>query len=114
MTNFDERAQKAVDIASTYVQVLIGLASGIITAVLAFYPDIKQNTMIDPQFLKIALSVLGGSIIFGLIGLGGLVNSTANADKKTPTNTLGTRFPVTIQLIAFGLGMVILIVFVMK
>jgi hypothetical protein len=34
---FTERAQKAVDVTSTFVQVLIGLSSVIIAAVLAFY-----------------------------------------------------------------------------
>ena len=112
MVDLDTRAQKAVDVASTYIQVLIGLASGIITAVLAFYPNIIATPEFDLGNLKYALIILGISVIFGLIGLGGLINATASSNNKTPTNATSTRIPVLLQLITFGVGIMYLVIFV--
>lgn len=109
MVDFDNRGQKSVDIASTYIQVLIGLASGIITAVLAFYSDISKITNFDLPLLKISLGLFGISIGGGLLGLGALVNSIANSNNAIPTNSSSVMAFVTLQFVAFGLGITLVI-----
>ena len=111
MTDLNERKLKSVEIASTYAQVLIGLASGIITAVLAVSPDILKVEGLNVEHLKISLSVLAASIIAGLIGLGALVSSTSEENKDNPIRLNEVTIPMFAQLILFGLG-IGLIVFV--
>jgi hypothetical protein len=60
-----ERGLKSVEVTSTYVQVLVGLASGIITAVLAVSPDLELVGL-NSILLKVSLGFLGSSIIAGL------------------------------------------------
>jgi hypothetical protein len=54
---------------STYVQVLIGLASGIIAALIGFYPTLLGIKYFNFLLLKVALGCFGFSIVGGLIGL---------------------------------------------
>lgn len=68
--NFYISGQKAVDVTSTYIEVLIALSSGIIDAVLGFYPDLLKIPNFNFLYLKIALLFFGFSIIAGLLGLG--------------------------------------------
>src|SRR5919108_2267106 len=100
MANRDlgDREAKAVDIASTYHQVLIGLASGIITAVLGIYPNLLTITTLNFLWLQMSLICFGCSVFAGLMALGGLVTSTAKKQKDPiPTNSLGARIPGTFQ-----------------
>ena len=106
--NLGNRAEKAVDIASTYVEVLIGLASGLITALLGIYAFLVPIPNINFLFLKISLIFFGISIIGGLFGLGGLVNATAGSS-PIPTNARSVRGFVLVELVAFGIGIILLI-----
>ncbi|MDE2590868.1 MAG: hypothetical protein KGL95_14530, partial [Patescibacteria group bacterium] len=101
--DLNNRGLKAVDVASTYIQVLIGLASGIITAALAFYSDISKIPNFDLHFLKISFIFFGISICGGLCGLGGLVDSTANPKVSSPTDSRSAMVCVAIQFVGFAL-----------
>lgn len=103
MPDLSERALKSIEIASTYVQVLIGLASGIITAVLAVSPDL-EIVGLNSILLKISLGFLGSSIIAGLFGLGALVGSTSDENDAKPLRGGLVTKPVTAQLVLFGIG----------
>lgn len=139
MTDSDigDRAAKAVDIASTLHQVMIGLSSGIIAAVLGIYPNLLTITNLNFFWLQISLIFFAISIFGGLIALGGLVTVTATPisteqkeqqkdpiiteqkkgkkrkEKKqkdpVPTNNREVRIPGTAQLVSFGVGMVFLL-----
>lgn len=106
-----ERGLRSIEIASTYVQVLIGLASGIITAVLAVSPDLELVGL-NSILLKVSLGILGSSIVAGLFGLGGLVGSTAESDEKVPKplETKRVTIPTTAQLFLFGIGIVMMVI----
>ena len=108
MADLTDSAAKAVDIASTYVQVLIGLASGLITAVLGIYPFLMPIAGMNFSLLKISIVCFGISLIAGLFGLGGLVNATAGKN-VVPTNAGMARAPVIVQLIMFGIATALLI-----
>jgi hypothetical protein len=72
-TDINNRGQKSVDVASTYIQVLITLSSAIIAAVLGFYPTLLEIPYFNFLFLKVALMFFGASIVGGLVGLGALI-----------------------------------------
>ena len=96
------RGEKSADVASTYIQVLITLSSGIIAAVLAFYPDLLKIPNFNFLLLKISLLFFGSSIIAGLIGLGGLI--TKISSDAIPGEARLVNIPVAFQFILFGLG----------
>jgi hypothetical protein len=108
MSDLAESAAKAADIASTYVQVLIGLASGLITAALGIYPFLIPIAGMNFTLFKASMICFGISLIAGLFGLGGLVNATAGK-RTVPTNEGMVRAPVTIQLAMFGIATALLI-----
>lgn len=97
---------KAADIASTYIQVLITLASGIIAAIIGFYPTLLDIKGFNFLTLHCSLSFLVASIIAGLIALGGLINALITKEKPTDENYV--RYPALIQLVLFGIGIVFL------
>ena len=72
-----------VDVSSTYIQVLIGLASGIITATLGLSTLVGLDGF-NSILLKISLFSFGLSIVSGIIGLGGLVAAIGEANKTIP------------------------------
>lgn len=112
MADLNERNLKSVEVASTYAQVLIGLASGIITAVLAVSPDLLKLEGLNPVNLKISLSVLAASIVTGLIGLGALVSMTAEDNEVTPVKNNLVTIPIFLQLVLFavGIGLIVYVI----
>jgi hypothetical protein len=98
-----DRAAKAIEIASTYEEVLIGLASGLIFGVLAVYTYLLPVSGFNFDNLRISLICFGLSIFGGLFGLQGLVTTTPGKD-AIPTDSLLVRIPVIVQLVTFGLG----------
>lgn len=107
--DLNQRGQKTVDISSTYVQVLIGLSSGIITAILGVTPDLLKVEGLNFVLLKYSLICFGFSIISGLFGLGGLVGATAVTKYKNPPAAKRVTIPTWIQLILFGIGMLLMV-----
>lgn len=97
------RGQKLVDVISTYIQVLIGLASGIITAILAFYSDISVVPNLAILFLKYGLIALVASIVFGLVSLGGLIGNIAMGSND-PSKVLSVRIMTILQFVGFAIG----------
>lgn len=90
------------------MQVLIGLASGLITAALGIYPFLLPIAGMNFLLLKDSMISFGISLIAGLFGLGGLVNATAGK-YSIPTDAGMVRVPVMIQLIMFGIATALLI-----
>jgi hypothetical protein len=107
--NIGERQAKAVDVASTYIQVLIGLASGIIAAILGIYPNLLTITTLNFFSLQLSLAFFGFSTFAGLAGLGGLITMTGRDGVKIPTNSNWVMFPTAIQFVLFGLGIFFLL-----
>jgi len=99
---------KAIDIASTYINILITLSSAIIAAIIGFYPTLLKIQDFNFEFLRISLVFFMFSIFSGLFALGGLVSATKE-DSGTPTSSVGARIPTIIQLITFGLGILFLL-----
>jgi hypothetical protein len=97
---------KAADIASTYIQVLITLASGIIVAIIGFYPTLLDIQKFNFLILHISLAFFVVSIVAGLMGLGGLINALVRKD--IPTDESYVRYPALIQLVLFGIGIIFL------
>jgi hypothetical protein len=91
--DLNNRKQKAIDIASTYVQVLITLSTAIFAAIIGFYPTLLTIDTFNFDFLHYSLFVFMISIFCGLCGLGGLVSSTNKDTEIEPTSTLQTRIP---------------------
>ncbi len=104
--NFDDRAQKATDVTSTFIEVLIGLSSAIIAVVLAFYPNIASIENINFFFLKISLLLFGisaGSGILAFSALIGVIDWKIKA--PSPAYNEGVRFFVFLQLGSFGIAL---------
>jgi hypothetical protein len=72
---FNEKDQKAVDVVSAYIQILIGLASGIIAAVLAFYSNISQVQHLNVIIFQASLICLFISAAAGLVSYMTLTNA---------------------------------------
>jgi hypothetical protein len=106
--DLSDRAGKAVDIVSTYEQVLIGLASGLVVGVLAIYPSLLPISGFNNFYLKISLICFGLSMGGGLFGLQGLVTATPT-NAAIPTDSKKVRIPVIVQLVMFGSGIVFMI-----
>jgi hypothetical protein len=107
--DINNRGQKSVDVASTYVEVLIGLASGIIVAIIGFYPTLLTIKDFDFLLLKISLSLFGGSIAFGLAGLGSLVKAISEYDIDIPPSKTRVNMVVLVQLGLFVIGIFLMI-----
>jgi hypothetical protein len=103
------RGQKSVEVASTYIQVLIGLGSGIIAAVLGFIPNILTIDTFNFLYLKFSLIGFGVSIVSGLFGLGALVSETTKLKCQAPPNARRVRIPVMCQFIAFAAGIILML-----
>jgi cytochrome c oxidase subunit IV len=104
---FTERAQNAVDVTSTFVQVLIGLSSVIIAAVLAFYPNIASIEDINFSFLKFSLIMFGVSTVSGLLTYCALIGVVDWVTKAcSPAYSGGVLLFVFIQLASFAIALV--------
>ena len=106
--DLNNRKQKAIDIASTYMQVLITLSSGILAAIIGFYPTLLTLEGFSFQFLTFSLAAFVISIFFGLVGLGALVIATNNVAVSSPTSKKLVRFPTCVQLGSFFVGICLL------
>jgi hypothetical protein len=106
-TDINNRGQKSVEVASTYIQVLITLSSAIIAAVLGFYPTLLDIPQFNFFFLKIALMFFGASIIGGLVGLGALISKISS--DSIPAQATMVNLPVAFQFILFGLGIFVML-----
>jgi hypothetical protein len=108
LPDLNNRGLKSVDVASTYVQVLIGLGSGIITAIIGFYPTLLKIDNFNFLPLKISMICFGISIGCGLLGLGSIVNVMTTDTRSDPPNAKRVRFPVMVQFILFFAGILML------
>lgn len=105
--DLDNRKLKSIDVASTYVQVLIGLSSGIITATLGL-SIFTVNSILTLYIITGALACFGVSIVGGLFGLGALV--TEITINNNPTSARRVNIPVFCQLTLFAIGIFLLLI----
>ena len=101
--DLNTRSQKTIDVTSTYIQVLLGLASGIIAAVLAFYSNIIRIEGINLDLLRISLLSFVCSVVAGLFSYTTLIS--AIEEKDEPIDDRNVRVCVICQIIAFGIGL---------
>jgi uncharacterized membrane protein len=108
--DLDNRGQKSVEVSSTYIQVLIGLALGIIAALIGLYPTLLGIKHFDFTLMKVALGCLGFSIVGGLIGLGTLIVAISKTQNDIPPSKVEVNIPVIFQFVLFAVGILLMLV----
>ncbi len=104
-----DKDEKAIDIATTYSQILITLASGTIVVVLAvnrISSSLPRNSL---TLLALSLVAFAISILSGLLELGGIIGvlqygrSDGNRKPLTPYDSY-VKWTALIQLLSYFVG----------
>ena len=111
---FDDRTQASFEAASEAVKQLLTLSVGSIGAAIALFDDADKTGIdfgTDGGCIKIGLALLGLSVAAGLFALGAIAGQLgSNAIDKPSTYAPAVRWLHLIQLTAFGVGLLVLVV----
>ena len=98
----------AFEFAEGMVKQLLTLATGSIGGIVALFEDDKQPgiQLTGSPLLMWAIGLLAVSVVIGILTLGSLTGELAQKDRDPNANAKGVRYPASVQMIAFGAGVI--------
>jgi hypothetical protein len=112
--SFDERNNAAFGAAGDTVKQLLALATGSIGGAIALFDDdAKAGIDFGPSdlWVRIGLILLAFSVLSGLMALGAITGQLGSGKVATPDSyAFGLRLFYGLQLAAYGLGVVALVI----
>lgn len=108
----DDRAKAAFAAATDAVKQLLTLATGTVGATIALFDDAKTpGVVFTDRLLVPALACVAVSVVSGLFALGALTGQLGARTLAEPSVYAGPiRLFHTLQMAAFGLGLVLIVV----
>ena len=112
--SFEDRTKASFDAAGEAVKQLLTLATGSIGAAIALFDDGDTPGIAfgsNAACINIGLGLLAVSVVFGLFSLGALAGQLGSKDIEQPsTYAPAVLFFHIVQMGAFGLGLLMLVI----